>query len=104
MKPLYTPNATDAEQAVLGGLMLEPSALAKISGWLTEDDFHQRAHRLIFRAIAKLCAAGTPLDAVTLGDWLEGQAVAPLLAASRTYWKSRTRPLVLRILSPMLKS
>lgn len=76
MKPNRTPNAADAEQAVLGGLMLEPSALTKISGWLTEDDFYHPAHRLIFRAVAKLCAAGTSPDAVTLGDWLEGQGVA----------------------------
>lgn len=79
MKSKQTPNARDAEQAVLGGLMLEPNALANISSWLMEDDFYERDHRLIYRAITKLCGAGTPVDAVTLSDWLEGQGVAAMV-------------------------
>lgn len=79
MKKSSVPSATDAEQAVLGGLMLDPSSMSKISGWLTEDDFYERSHRLIFRAITKLSTSGTPLDAVTLGEWLDGQGVAGLV-------------------------
>lgn len=70
------PHAKAAEQAVLGGLMLDPTALAKVSDWLADDDFHTPAHRLIYRAITHLRTAGRDPDPVTLGDWLEGQGVA----------------------------
>src|SRR5690606_15674360 len=42
---------------------------------LTEDDFYRRDHRLIFRAIGDLSGKGMPYDAVTLGDWFEGQGL-----------------------------
>lgn len=64
------PHSLDAEQAVLGGIMLAPSALAQISDWLGEDDFYREDHRTIFRAACDLIARGEPCDAVTLGEWL----------------------------------
>lgn len=65
------PHSIEAEQAVLGGLMLVPNAFASIAGKLDESDFYRPEHRLIFRAIAELARAGTPCDAVTLGEWFE---------------------------------
>lgn len=70
------PHSLDAEQAVLGGLMLAPKSLAKIADWLTEDDFYRTDNRLIFRAITRLAAADTPFDAVTLGEWFENEGLA----------------------------
>jgi replicative DNA helicase len=67
------PQSIEAEQAVLGGLMLAPVALAKISDWLTADDFLRADHRLIYAGILALCEADRPCDAVTLGDWFEAQ-------------------------------
>jgi replicative DNA helicase len=65
------PVSIEAEQAVLGGLLLSPVTLPKVADWLTEGDFHQADHRLIFRAILALAAADKPFDPVTLGEWLE---------------------------------
>lgn len=77
------PHAIDAEQAVLGGLMLTPQALAKIADWFTEDDFYRRDHRLIFRAINELAnRPGAACDAVTMGDWFDTNGIADLIGGS----------------------
>lgn len=73
------PHAIDAEQAVLGGLMLAPNALPKIADWLHEDDFYRKDHRLIFRAITQLIDRGAPVDAVTLGDWFDANGLAEMI-------------------------
>lgn len=67
------PQSVQAEQAVLGGLMLMPAALAKISDWLHEDDFYRHDHQLIWRAIYDMATKEQPCDAVTLADWFESQ-------------------------------
>lgn len=65
------PVSIEAEQAVLGGLLLAPATLPKVADWLAEGDFYQADHRLIFRAILALASADKPFDPVTLGEWLE---------------------------------
>ena len=45
------PQSIEAEQAVLGGLMLAPDAYDRVADQLTEQDFYRRDHQLIFRAI-----------------------------------------------------
>jgi replicative DNA helicase len=65
------PHSLQAEQAVLGGLMLDNNAWDSIADVVCEEDFYRRNHRLIFRAIAQLAEQGNPLDAVTLSEWLE---------------------------------
>ena len=64
------PHSLQAEQAVLGGLMLDNKAWDTIADEVSEEDFYRRDHRLIFRAIAQLAEQGSPLDAVTLSEWL----------------------------------
>ena len=65
------PHSLQAEQAVLGGLMLDNSTWDTVADRVTEDDFYRRDHRLIFRAIAELAEKNNPLDAVTLSEWLQ---------------------------------
>lgn len=69
------PMAVEAEQSVLGALMLVPGALAKVSDWLAAADFFRPDHAAIYGAILALAEAGKPFDAVTLGEWLEANAV-----------------------------
>lgn len=73
---ILAPHSLDAEAAVVGGVMLDPKALAKISDWIAEDDFFKQAHRYIWRAITYLAAKGKPFDAVTLADWFEREGKA----------------------------
>lgn len=61
----------EAEQSVLGGLMLDSNAWGRVSGKLSEEDFTRREHRLIYRAIAALAAAGGTVDILTVENWLK---------------------------------
>ncbi len=70
------PHSIEAEQAVLGGIMLQPEAWDRIADVLTPEDFYRRDHRLIFNAIGKLIERSQPCDAITLGEWFESQQQA----------------------------
>ena len=74
------PQSVEAEQAVLGGLMLAPDAYDRIADQLTEHDFYRRDHQLIYRAIRELAEKNKPFDAVTLGEWFESQDLAEQVA------------------------
>lgn len=74
------PHSVEAEQAVLGGLMLAPGALSSVSDLLTPDDFYRRDHQLIFRAIVELAGKDQPYDAVTLGEWFESMGQSEQVA------------------------
>jgi replicative DNA helicase len=67
------PHSIQAEQSVLGGLMLENSAWDEVADRLTEEDFYRRDHRLIFEAIRTLVDQGSPYDVITLSEWLGKQ-------------------------------
>jgi replicative DNA helicase len=68
------PHSIEAEQAVLGGLMLEASAWDAIADVLTAEDFYRADHRLIFDAAAAIAGNNQPIDVVTLCEHLERHA------------------------------
>lgn len=65
------PNSTEAEQAVLGGLMMDNSALGYVLDAVSETDFYRRDHRSIFNAILKCDGAGNPFDTISLASELD---------------------------------
>ena len=65
------PHSVEAEQAVLGGLMLDAAAWENVADTVTEDDFYRPDHRLIFGAIAVLAGENKPCDVVTVSQHLE---------------------------------
>ncbi|KAF1017688.1 MAG: Replicative DNA helicase [Stenotrophomonas maltophilia] len=69
------PCRVDAEQAVLGGLMLAPEALPLVSDELAEGDFYRADHQLIFRSIRECAESGRPYDAVTMADWFQSRGL-----------------------------
>ena len=73
------PHSVEAEQAVLGGLMLAPEAYDRVNDQLTESDFYRRDHQMIYRAIRELSERERPFDAVTLGEWFESQGKMELV-------------------------
>ncbi len=77
------PNSAEAEQAVLGGLLLVPESWDRVADRLVERDFYRRDHQMIFRAIGELQDKSMPPDAVTLGEWFETQGIAELVGGSR---------------------
>src|SRR5271165_4719593 len=69
------PHSIEAEQSVLGGLMLDSTAWDQIADRVTADDFYRNDHRLIFEATAALIERSQPCDAVTLSGHLESQGL-----------------------------
>jgi len=65
------PHSVEAEQSVLGGLLLEASALDKITDLVTPDDFYRQEHRLIYRQIVRLSEMAKPVDVITVAEALE---------------------------------
>ena len=68
--PKQPPHSLEAEQSVLGGLMLDNRAWYDLSDKLAEDDFYTEQHRLIFQAIGGLLTSSRPCDFVTLSEQL----------------------------------
>jgi replicative DNA helicase len=68
------PHSIEAEQAVLGGLLLDASAWDQVADAVNEADFYRPDHRLIFEAIGALAGAGKPCDVVTVSEQLERTA------------------------------
>ena len=65
------PNSVEAEQSLIGGLMLNKAAWDKIADVVTAEDFYRNDHRLIFTAIAELVDGGNPCDVVTISEFLD---------------------------------
>ena len=70
------PHSVEAEQAVLGGLLLDNSTWDAIADRLTAEDFYRRDHQQIFAAIAELAGRSEPADAVTLAEYLAAKGEA----------------------------
>lgn len=64
------PNSIQAEQSVLGGLMIDNQTWDSVADKLVEIDFYQRNHQLIFRAIAQLAEKQSPFDVITISEAL----------------------------------
>jgi len=65
------PHSLEAEQAVLGGLLLENGAWDRIADQVGESDFYRQDHRQLLRAITRLIAEGKPADVVTVAELLQ---------------------------------
>ena len=65
------PHSVEAEQAVLGGLMLDSNAWDAVADIISASDFYRRDHRLIFEAIVEVAEIRGSCDAVTISEHLE---------------------------------
>lgn len=68
------PHSIEAEQSVLGGLMLDNQAWDKIADIITDEDFYRHDHRLVYSHICKLIEHNKPADVVTVAESLESSA------------------------------
>lgn len=64
------PQNIEAEQAVLGGMLLEKEAIAKVAEVLQPEDFYREAHRLLYTAALALYERNDPVDLVTMTESL----------------------------------
>ncbi len=67
------PHNIEAEQYVIGGLLISNESWDEISDQITSDDFYRFDHRLFFESITGLADEDKPFDAVTIADWLKGR-------------------------------
>lgn len=67
------PNSIEAEQSLIGGLMLDAEAWDKVADVIISADFYRKDHRLIFEAIANLVESGSPCDVVTVSEHLDNR-------------------------------
>src|SRR5690625_7943652 len=63
------PNSNEAEQSLLGALMLKAEAWDQVADQVDESDFYRENHRLIYSAISDLASEGEPFDAITVTEW-----------------------------------
>ena len=87
------PYSADAEQAIIGSLLIDPSCAADVIGKITAEEFYVDANREIFETIASMFAFGTTIDPITVlnqmkqrGVWHENsqQYVKELMAVTPT--------------------
>lgn len=67
------PNSIEAEQSLLGGLMLDHKSWDKVADVVTASDFYRKDHRIIFAAIASLAESANPSDVVTVSEFLDNR-------------------------------
>ncbi|MDA0207863.1 MAG: replicative DNA helicase [bacterium] len=65
------PHNIEAEESVLGGILIDPEALMKVVDTLTGEDFYRDQHRILFEAILDLFEKHEPIDILTVGNKLE---------------------------------
>lgn len=71
MQERLPPQNIEAEQAVLGAMMIDNDAIAKVSEILTESDFYREAHKVIYTAMLELYGKNEAVDMVTLAEKLK---------------------------------
>lgn len=92
----------DAEQSVLGGLMLDNECWDEVALLVSIDDFYYHVHRTIFREMTRLISRGKPIDLITLAESIESQGTNVLdqMGVLRTSPNCPKTPPVLRIFVP----
>lgn len=71
------PHSTEAEQAVIGAMLMNREAIDSASEILTGEDFYQRPFGIIFDAMVELFQSGKPVDLITLQEHLKEKNVPP---------------------------
>jgi len=69
------PHNIEAEESVLGSMLLSKNAIAEVLEMLHEDDFYRPAHRTVFQSILSLYSHGQAVDAVTVAEFLRRDGV-----------------------------
>ncbi|WP_420840066.1 replicative DNA helicase [Alteromonas antoniana] len=65
------PHSIEAEQSVLGSMLIDPESWDKVAELITDRDFYNRSHQIIFRAIMRLLGDSHPVDLITVSEQLE---------------------------------
>ena len=69
--PALPPQNIEAEESILGGILLDPKAMGRIVDFLLADAFYLRSHQEIYRAAVSLHGKRKPTDLMTISSWLQ---------------------------------
>lgn len=69
------PSNVEAEEAILGGILLDPEAMGRVIDLLRPDAFYLNAHRDIYKAALTLHIQGQPTDLMTVTSWLSDHSL-----------------------------
>ncbi len=75
------PHSTEAEQSVIGSMLMDREAILVASEILTGDDFYQHQYKVVFEAMQELFNEGKPVDPVTLQNRLQEKDVPPEISS-----------------------
>ncbi len=75
------PHSTEAEQAVVGAMLMNKDAIIAASEIITGEDFYQAAYGILFDSIVELFQAGKPVDLITLQEHLKEKNVPPEISS-----------------------
>ena len=75
------PHSVEAEQSVIGSMLMDREAIISASEMITGADFYQRQYGIVFDAIVELFNEGKPVDLVTLQDRLKEKDVPPEISS-----------------------
>ena len=75
------PNSLEAEQSVVGSMMLDAEAIVTAMELLTPDDFYHQQYKIVFQTMIELYAAGQPVDLITLQNKLKEKDVPQEIAS-----------------------
>lgn len=85
--PKLPPQNVEAEQSVLGAILLDNTAMAKAMEILTDEEFYRTAHRKIYQAMLELSDRGEVIDQITLTECLKGRSELESVGG-RLIWQS----------------
>ncbi len=73
LSPRILPHSIEAEQSVLGGILLDNPSYLTIAALVSDDDFYRQDHQLIFRAMKDMAADQQAIDVLTVSEWMKGR-------------------------------
>src|SRR5438128_7842700 len=82
--PRMQPHDLEAEQAILGAILLDPLALSRAQELISGSDFYNSHHRRIFETMIDLVGRGEGIDLLTLGNVLESTGAMALIGGRGT--------------------
>ena len=69
------PQNVEAEEAILGGILLDPEAMGRVADLLSPEAFYDSTHRILYQGALALHRQGKPTDLMTVTSWLRDQGV-----------------------------
>src|SRR3954463_4142976 len=91
--PIAPPQNLEAEESVLGAMLLSPGAIGAVTESLDAGDFYRESHAKIYKACLGLFAKGEPVDAITVADELEERGELDAIGGRvRVHELARLRP------------